>query len=75
MNIDSPATYVVLHPAPHNVNANGTVTALFYTERPGYVDLTFLEFLDMQGVITIHEIGGNKLAEGYGLTRVVYSIN
>lgn len=77
MMSNSPAAYSVLNPHPvlAKRTPEGHITDVYFTDKPGYIDLPFLRALAAEGAITIHEVGGNDLAEQYGRTRVVYSVN
>jgi hypothetical protein len=58
------------------VNEKGHIVVLTMKPSRGY-GLTVEDYrtLESMGAITIHEVGGNDLADMYGRVRLTYTIN
>lgn len=68
--------YMILNPSPFLARtAEGHILMLAHVDRPGYLSIAHFEDLRDRGLITIHSMGGNNLAEQYGRVQVAYTIN
>lgn len=58
------------------LNDEGHIVALaMKNDAPYGITVADYQRIESLGAITIHEIGGNDLADMYGRTRVTYTIN
>lgn len=77
-NLLPPYAYSIVHPNMRLalVNDAGHIVALaMKNDHPYGTTVADYQRIESLGAITIHEIGGNDLADAYGRTRIAYTIN